>query len=291
MNRDIWATIMGGLRAVERRIANTMRKCRYSDRLIIRMAIWAVWHDRPFCWACDPENYHSVFRPKELPSQSTFSRRLRKPRIQAILDQMHPHLVGSQPIEGATMIDGKTLPVSNYSRDPDARNGYGRGTIECGYKLHAWVLPDGRIPRFTVRPLNEGEPMVARSLLADLPKATLVVGDGNYDSAPLYQTVHADGSWLVTPLKGQSTHPGRWRRMGEGRRQAIRLWRRRPDVCQRLVTRRDNQENTFSALSGFGGGLGPLPNWVRCLHRVTRWVKIKLLIYHARLQYRKETSA
>jgi len=291
MDRDIWTTLMKNLRRVERRLPCTMRKCVYSDRLIIRMALWASWHGRPMSWACRRENYHSLFRPRQLPSQSQFSRRLRRPRIEAILDRMHDHVVGARPPVGPTMIDGKSLTVSNYSRDPDARNGYGRGRMECGYKLHAWVLADGRIPRFRVRSLNEGEAKIAASLLSDLPRPTLVLGDGNYDSAKLYRIVHQAGSWLVTPLKGQSTHPGRWRAMGEGRRQAIRLWRRRPEVCRRLGHRRDNQEGTFSVLTGFGGGLGPLPNWVRRLHRVTLWVKLKLLIYHARLQCRKGAAA
>lgn len=291
MDRDIWTTLMKALRRVERRMPQTLRACRYPDRLIVRMALWAIGHDRPMVWACHRQNYHSVFRPRELPSQSQFSRRLRRSRIQTLLDQMQQHLVGPPTSVQATLIDGKPLPVSNYSRDPEARNGYGRGRMECGYKLHAWVLPDGRIPRFSVRSLNEGEAQVARTLLADLPKPTLVVGDGNYDSAKLYGTVHAAGSWLVTPLKGQSEHPQRWRAMGEGRRQAIRLWRRRPDICQRLMQRRDNQETTFGMLSGFGGGLGPLPNWVRRLSRVTLWVKVKLLVHHARLKNRKDAAA
>jgi hypothetical protein len=291
MDRDIWTTLMKTLRRAERGLPNTMRRCRYSDRLILRMALWAIGHDRPMCWACQGEHYHSLFRPNQLPSVSQFNRRLRKPRIQTILDRMHHHLIGPERSDGPTMIDGKALPVSNYSRDPDARNGYGRGGMECGYKLHGWVLADGRIPRFSVRPLNEGEAPIARSLLANVPAPTLILGDGNYDSAELYQTVHADGNWLLTPLKGRSTRPERHRRMGEGRRQAIRLWRRRPDVCQRLGKRRDTQEGTFGALSNFGGGLGPLPNWVRRLHRVTLWVKVKLLIYHARLQGRKGDAA
>ena len=38
----------------------------------------------------------------------------------------------------------------------------------------------------------------------------------------------------------------------------------------------------------FGGGLGPLPNWVRRLDRVTKWVWCKLLINAARIIHRRQ---
>ena len=39
----------------------------------------------------------------------------------------------------------------------------------------------------------------------------------------------------------------------------------------------------FSALSCYGGGLGPLPAWVRRITRVTRWVTAKVALYNARI--------
>ena len=291
MDRDIWTALMASLRRAERRVPQTMRRCRYSDRLILTMLLWAAGHDRPMSWACQREHYHSPCRPTRLPSVSQFSRRLRKERIACVLDQMHRDLLGPLTTSGPTMVDGKALPVSDYSRDPDARDGYGSGRMHRGYKLHSWVLADGRIARFIVRPLNEGEPTIARQLLADVPAPTLIVGDANYDSAGLYRQIHEQGNWLVTPLKGQSRYPPRWRRMGQGRCLAIRLWRRRPDICERLGKRRDTLEGAFGALSNFGGGLAPLPAWVRRLDRVTRWVSIKVMIYHARLQRRKSIAA
>jgi hypothetical protein len=291
MDRDIWTILMNSLRRVERRIPRPGRRCCYSDRLIVKMLLWAVGHDRPMCWACRREHYHTVFRPKRLPSISQFSRRLRKPRIAQVLQQMHRDLLGAGRAKGPTLIDGKALPVSDYSRDPDARDGYGSGRMHRGYKLHSWVRADGRIARFIVRPLNEGEPKIARQLVCRLPRPTLILGDGNYDSAGLYQAVHETGNRLLTPLKGRSRSSQRWRRMGEGRRQALRVWRRRPDVCQRLGKRRDIMEGAFGTLSGFGGGLAPLPAWVRRLDRVTRWVTVKIMIYHARLNHQKGTAA
>jgi hypothetical protein len=37
-------------------------------------------------------------------------------------------------------------------------------------------------------------------------------------------------------------------------------------------------EQSFGNLTSFGGGLGPLPAWVRRPHRVVVWVAAKLLI-------------
>jgi hypothetical protein len=40
-----------------------------------------------------------------------------------------------------------------------------------------------------------------------------------------------------------------------------------------------------------GGGLGPLPAWIRRLERTRRWVGCKIVLYHARLQWRIRDAA
>lgn len=91
-----------------------------------------------------------------------------------------------------------------------------------------------------------------------------------------------------TPLKGMAK-PGsaRYRRMSNARRWVMELWRTRKELCWSAYRERAAIERIFSALSSFAGGLGPLPNWVRALRRVTRWVTAKLVIYHAILLCRK----
>ena len=42
-------------------------------------------------------------------------------------------------------------------------------------------------------------------------------------------------------------------------------------------------ERTFGALTSFGGGLSPLPSWVRHLNRVWLWVSAKLVINEVRI--------
>ncbi len=59
-----------------------------------------------------------------------------------------------------SFLDGKPLPVSRVSKDPDARHGRGAGGLAKGYKLHTlWStrpLPEAR----EVRPLHEAELVV-----------------------------------------------------------------------------------------------------------------------------------
>lgn len=288
MDREIWTRVMAAVRSADRQVPRCGRKCTYSDRKIVKMVLWATWHDRPMRWACDRSHYNTLCRIGQLPSESQFCRRRKKPRIQEMLRCANRYLADKGIPSKITFLDGKPLPVGGFSRDPDARNGYGVGGMQRGYKLHAWTTQDGCIPLFSVHPLNEGEPKVARQMAPDIPPARLVVGDANYDSAPLYTEIDNRGSQLLTPLKGRARSAARLRRMGPGRRQALRLWDCVPDQCQRLTkVERIEIERTFSALTCFGGGLTPLPPWVRRLPRVRLWVTAKLVIYHARLLARK----
>jgi len=290
MDRDIWQLVVAAVRSADRRVRRRGRRPRYSDQQILKMLLWTIWHDRPLCWACDRNHYTNLYRPMQLPSISQFCRRVRTQRITAMLRAANDYLARSEGPVRLSFLDGKPLPVSNYSQDPDARDGYANGGMACGYKLHAWATEDGRIPLFRVRPLNEGEPRIARQLAPGLPAGHLVLADANYDSGPLYQAVADRGSRMLTPLKARARTPAHLRRVTPARRRVIRLWDRRPEVCERLGQQRVGIERIFSALTCFGGGLSPLPHWVRRLHRVERWVTAKLAIYHARLRCRKEVG-
>lgn len=290
MDREIWRRLLAAVQSADRRVLRSGRRPTYSDQQIVKMLLWTIWHDRPLCWACDRSHYTTMYRPTQLPSVSQFCRRVRTERVTAMLRGVHAYLArGSGPVR-FSFLDGKPLPVSNYSGDPDARDGYAAGGMRCGYKLHAWATEDGRIPLFIVRPLNEAEPKVARQLVAQIPPGHRILADANYDSAILYQAIAERQSQLLTPLKGRARSAEQLRRMPEARRRVIDLWDRRPDTCRRLGRRRVGIERIFSALSCFGGGLAPLPHWVRRLHRVERWVTAKLAIYHARLLCRKDVA-
>lgn len=290
MDREIWRRLLAAVRSADRRVPRRGRRPRYSDQQIVKMLLWTIWHDRPLCWACDRSHYSTRYRPMQLPSVSQFCRRVRTERVTAMLRGVHSYLArGTEPAE-LSFLDGKPLPVSNYSGDPDARDGYAAGGMRCGYKLHAWATDDGRIPLFIVRPLNEAEPKVARQLVPQIPPGHMVLADGNYDSALLYQALAERDSQLLTPLKGRARSAEHLQRMPAARRRAIDLWDQQPERCQAIGRRRVAIERIFSALSCFGGGLAPLPHWVRRLPRVERWVTAKLAIYHARLLCRKDAA-
>ena len=123
----------------------------------------------------------------------------------------------------------------------------------------------------------------ACTLLEELPRGAVVLGDANYDSRFLYADVRERGGWLLTRLKGRSRQPRNLNRMGEARRGALDAWRTNPALCERVLHLRDGVERRFGHLTSFGGGLGPLPSWVRRLRRVRLWVDAKIAVYHARL--------
>ena len=70
----------------------------------------------------------------------------------------------------------------------------------------------------------------------------------------------------------------------------MELWRDEPELASRAYRLRSGIERIFSALSCFGGGLGPLPAWVRRLERVDRWVTAKVALYNARVRLRIRPS-
>lgn len=289
MDRQVWQMLAAAVRSADRRVPQQSRRRTYTDALIVRMYLWSVWHDRPLCWACDRDHYNTMFRPRQLPSVSQFSRRVKTQRVTRMLHAVHAYLTRSDAPVGLSFLDGKPLPISFCSRDPDARVGWATKRFAKGYKLHAWATGDGRIPRYEVRPMNEGEAKVARGF-AESISGGLVLADANYDTKHLYQALGTHGAQLLTPLKRIAVNPGPLRRMGPHRRLAIELHTWSAEMYRAILDRRDQVERIFAALTCFGGGLTTLPPWVRRLDRVTRWVTAKIAIYHARLRWRKVAS-
>ena len=291
MEHETWKRLCVAVRSADRRVPRTGRRKRFSDQRIVKMYLWAVQCDRPMSWACDRRHYTRWMRPKQLPSISQFCRRVKTPRIQAMLQAIHGHLTRTDQATRRAFLDGKPIILSDYTHDADARTGRAPTGFAKGYKLHALATQDGRIPAFTVTPLNVGEPNTARTLTHAIEPHTLVLADSNYDSCALYQAVADRRAQLLTPLKGRSRQPRRLRQMPAGRRWAIGRWDRHPDWCTRILHRRDAIERIFGALVSFGGGLHGLPPWVRGLDRVTRWITVKVIVYHARLQHRRHVAA
>lgn len=290
MDKEVWRILVAAVRSADRRVPRYGRRPMYTDQRIVKMFLWSVWHDRPLCWACQRSHYSTMFRPSQLPSVSQFCRRMKTLRVQAMLEAIQTYLTQSAAPIQLSFLDGKPLPVQLWSRDKDATIGYATRGFARGYKLHAWATNDGRIPCFSVRPMNEGEAKVARGFAGDPRLAGVVLADANYDSHLLYRAFGTGGAQLLTPLKRIAVNPGPLRRMGPERRFAIRLNGILGDAYRTLLDRRDAIERVFSALCCFGGGLTTLPPWVRRIGRVTRWVSAKIAIYHARLKVRRAAA-
>lgn len=292
MDRNEWLVFMEASRVAARALPPRTRRAMYSDLLILRMWLWAVEHDRPLSWACRRENYTSMYRPRRLPSVSRFSRRLRTMRFLRLRVLLHRVLTAHTRSSQLSYLDGKALPVGEHTSDPDARNGVvTTGRFRIGYKLHARVNRDGFFEEYRVTALNRGEAKVARQLVRSTPDGGLVLADSNYDSRILYRAVDRHGSQMFTPVKGIARAASTFKRMPESRKRAVLLWRTHPELASWAMKERATIERVFAHLCGFGGGLGPLPAWVRRLHRVRLWLDAKIAVYHIRLIARATTHA
>ncbi len=284
MDREIWRCLIVATRGIGRSLPKPKRRFEYSDRLILRMYLWAVWKDRPMYWACNRANYSSLFRPRRMPSVSQFARRLASPRFKQLLKVLHRRLTKCEHESMVlAFLDGKTLAVNESSKDPDAKTGHGNGVFSRGYKLHVLADSSGKICDQRVRPLNEAEQPIGERLACSVRPGTCVLADGNYDSGSLYERIRRRGAQLLTPMRQLPQSPRRVATMPRGRRMAMEAWACDPDGCREFYRLRGAVERTFAHLTSFAGGLGPLPAWVRRLRRVERWVTAKIAIYHARI--------
>ena len=286
MSSQMWKLLYSMLRRVNRKVPRMGRRTQYSDVLIVAMYLWSVAHDRPMLWATDRANYGRVFRPRRLPSVSQFYRRIQSPRCQALLQALHEALADAAEVSKLSFIDGRAFVVGAYSTDADAHVGKVSGGFARGYKLHAMATADGRFTHFRVEPLNVSEQKVAPDLIAEAPLCGVLVADSNYDSRALYEHALNHGALLFTPLPenaGGGHHPYCWPRM-----LAKSAWDRGYGLD--LYKQRNAIERYLGQLSAFGGGLAPLPAWVRRLPRVRRWITAKVIFYHVRWRIRNAAA-
>lgn len=269
MERELW----NQLYSIVVRLDNAWTNGFYRAGEIIVVFLWAVIHDRPTCWACDRRNWQDL-APARLPSQSTMSRRLHSRSVLLLLANVETELKGDARRWWVQQIDSKPLPVGPYSKDPDAKLGRAGKGFARGYKMHV-VWGSGVLPStWQIEPMNAGDATVARKLLAVLPGEGYVVGDKQYDSNPLHQAASPHHQ-----IVARQQRPGKG--VGHCRHEPSRLHAielvNRP-FGEALLQIRQQIERQFGNLTSFAAGLGPLPSWVRRLHRVTLWVQAKLLI-------------
>ena len=286
MSSQIWKALYAMLRTIDKEVPRVGRRKRFSDVQIVALYMWAVLHDRPQCWATQRENLSGLFRPRRLPSRSQFNRRIKSLRCQALLEALHQKFIAAA-IVSILIMDGRALRIGPHSQDVDAAAGWTGGAFAKGYKLHAISSINNLILALRVKALNVCEKLVAMELIRQMKPTGWVLADGYYDAGYLYDLVNEFGGQLLTPQR-KNAGLGH-RRQSVCRLAATRLWE--SGEADSIYRNRDAIERTFSQQSSFGGGLAPLPSWVRGLERVTRWVQVKVIVHNLRVQLRPKEAA
>jgi hypothetical protein len=283
MECELWPRLY----ALVREIGKSLRRrgVRYSDGVIILVFFWGCLHDRPQSWACQKSNWKSTrLKPVKLPSDSTLSRRLRSPSVKCFLQVLADRLRESGPVGLVKFIDGKPLTVGSCSKDPDAKAGRVAGGFAKGYKLYAiWgyrPVPEA----WTLRPLNENESRIAQRLIPQLSGSGYLLGDAQYDVHALHDLSIIHHHQLVTPRNRRKSKDPDSIPRNTHRRHAFEMLAR--DFGKALLKERNHIERSFGSATSFGGGLAPLPAWVRRQERVCRWVSAKLILNGLRIRKR-----
>ena len=267
MERELWKILYHFTRELDM----PWGEWRYTTADVLAAYFWAVVHDRPTKWAANPKNWPDDLRPPLLPPQSTLSRRLRRPRTVELMTEVEERLLALLVVSSCLtrIIDGKAIAVSNVSKDPDTGYGRGAGGNQKGYKLHA-VWGGGPMPiAWGLAPMNVNEKTIARHLIPTLPGGGYLLADSEYDANPLYDLAAEGGFQLVAKRVRDRGRGGLGHRhQSAGRLRSIELLA--SAFGDALCDRRNAIERYFGAWVSSGGGLGPLPAWVRRLQSGTQ---------------------
>lgn len=292
MERELWTDVVAAVRRAA--VGHRQRQRKFDDETIVLTFLWAVLHDRPVLWATDRRNWPFYLRVRSRPSASTMSRRLRSSSTLTLLGRVWRALPRPIRPNAALMIDAKPLPVGGYTTDQDARTGRACGCFAWGYKLYLIIDENGGVHAWNVLSMNVAEQRVAEDLIPIAARSAgagrWLLGDRAYDSNRLYTIAEACGLKLLAPRLRPKERIGPVQ--SPGRRRAIQMLERPgTPLGHALRDRRDTVERYLGTLSCVGGGLGPLPGFVRGLHRVRLWVGGKLIIHSLRLHRKRSLAA
>jgi hypothetical protein len=287
MERELWPRLYHLVMEVGQTLRLT--DVTYQPHIIVLVFLWAALHDRPVKWACDEKNWSTTtLRPATLPDPSTLSRRLRRvdtamlmrALVQRVRQDGDPRLVA--------VIDARPLPVGGASQDPDARCGRGAGMWAKGYKFYA-IWGSRPVPEtYRVYPMNTSEDKVGEEMIPGLRGGGYLLGDGEYDANPVFDAAGAAGYQLLAPREQPEAGVGH-RSQSPYRLRCIALMG--TAFGKGVYALRRGIERAFGNLSSFGGGLAPLPAWVRHVERVWLWVTAKLLINAMRIMVHQRLAA
>ena len=279
MERELWPRLYH----LVMEVGQTLRliDVTYQPHIIVLVWLWAALHDRPVSWACDEKNWTTTtLRPATLPDPSTLSRRLRRVDTAMLMRALVQRVRQEADPRLAAVIDAKPLPVGGASQDPEARCGRGAGMWAKGYKFYA--IWGGRpVPEtYRIYSMNINEDIVGEEMIPDLDGGGYLLGDGEYDANAVFDAAGAAGYQLLAPREQPEAGLGH-RYQSPYRLRCIELMK--TSFGRGLYALRRGIERAFGNLTSFGGGLSPLPAWVRHLERVWQWVTAKLLINAMRI--------
>lgn len=258
----------------------TLRRCRYSDAVIVQVALWAALHQRSILWATRPDNWPGDLRPRDgLPSQSRMSRRLRTLGVLELIERLEKHSRQRLPRNDVQLVDGRPLVVGGNSKDRDTQKGYAAGQWQRGYKLHLICNRRGVVNAWHVTPMRHNEPKAASLMIDHTPPGGWFLADGMYDCNALYEQAAERGSrWIAMPRNRKAKGLSHRRH----HRDRVDAWPYvRTDAGQGLMKRHRIRIEQINAWQGHADiGLGALPHHVRRIRRVRLWVALKIVIYH-----------
>ncbi len=282
MERELWHPLYRLLKEVAKDFRQ--KYVQMQPWVLVAVMLWAALHDRPVSWACQRRHGSTTtLKPWRLPSPSTMRRRIDGVAVGLLGRALERRLRDSGRPALVAFVDGKPLPIGGNGKDPDARFGRGAGCLAKGYKLHTVWSNRAMLEAWEITPLNAGEKAVAERLIGRLEYGGYLVADGNYDASYLYEAAFDHGYQLVSPCREAKTpgcgkhYPSPHRLRGLAILQG--------GFGKALFKARTAIERLFGNATSFGGGLGPLPAWVRGLERVRTWLWAKLLINAVRIRY------
>lgn len=271
-------------------------RVQFSDAHILAVACWAVVHDRPICWACCRRHWPGRWREGDLPSPATMSVRLRTLSLQLLLEQVFYRVLSVVALAGfclARRLDSKPLPVGGFSKDRDARWGYATGGKYKGYKLFScWGRSPTAPEALLLGPMNCSDPAGALQLIDQLARrygagaGGYLLADATHDTNPLHARAGACGFQLLAPRKEPGSGLGHRPHTPQRLRSLELLETPVPPGSgfgPALYRQRGQIERDYGQMGSFGGGLQPLPSWVRRPRRIARWVIVKLILNALRI--------
>jgi hypothetical protein len=287
MERELWPRLYHLVREVGRTLRIT--DVTYQPHTILLVFFWAALHDRPMCWACVERNWATTtLRPFRLPSPATLSRRLRRVDIAMLMRAVVAAARARGEPQLAAAIDAKPLPVGGASGDPEAGYGHAAGVKAKGYKLYAIWGGRPAPEAYRVYPMNISENRVAEEMAPELTGGGYLLGDGEYDANGVFDAVGAAGYQLLAPREDPSAGLGH-HYQSPYRLRCLALMQ--SSFGQEIYQLRGAIERAYGNLTSFGGGLAPLPAWVRHENRVWLWTSAKLVINAMRIESRKGLAA